>query len=61
MKVTGTGNACGTLGLPGPIGVTQVQPTPQPVIPAPAAPRHERLWTIGDPPHPVTTGTPPRS
>lgn len=61
VKVSSTGNACGAITSSGPIGVTQVQPTPQPVIPAPVAPRRERLWTIGYPPHPETTGTPPRT
>ncbi len=61
VKVTQAGDACGSLGPSGPIGVTQTVPTPQPVIPAPAAPNHQRLWTIGDPPHPIATGTPPRT
>jgi hypothetical protein len=61
MKVSSTGNACGMFGAPGPVGVTQVQPTPQPVTPAPVAPPHERLLTIGYPPHPMATGTPPRT
>jgi hypothetical protein len=60
-KVSSTGNACGSLGAPGPIGVTQVEPTPEPVIPAPVARRHNRLWTIGYPPHPVSAGTPPHT
>jgi hypothetical protein len=57
VKVSSTGNACGALGAAGPIGV-QVAPVPPPVIPAPVAPRQNRLWTIGYPPHPVTAGTP---
>jgi hypothetical protein len=61
VKVSSTGNACSALGAPGPIGVTQVEPAPRPVIPAPAAPRQNRLWTIGYPPHPVTAGTPPHT
>jgi hypothetical protein len=60
VQVSSTGNVCGTLGATGPIGVTQSVPTPQPVVPAPVGPRHERLWTVGYPPHPVT-GTPPRT
>jgi len=54
VKVTRTGNACGAITSTGPIGVTQTAPTP-------VTPRHERLWTVGDPPHPVNTGTPPRT
>ena len=58
VKVSGTGNACGAPGSASPVGVMSM---PQPVAPAPVAPRHERLWTIGYPPHQVTTGTPPRT
>ncbi len=61
VKVSSSGNACGALGTQGPIGVTQTMPSPRPVIPAPVAPRHERLWTVGYPPHPLTTGAPPRT
>ena len=61
VKVSSTGNACGTLGASGPIGVTQPVPVPGPVVPAPVKPRHERVWTVGDPPHPIRTGTPPRT
>lgn len=50
VKVSSTGNACGALTSSGPIGVTQVEPTPQPVNPAPVVSQHERLWSIGDPP-----------
>jgi hypothetical protein len=61
VKVSSTGNACGAIGSDGPVGVMQTLPMPQPVAPAPVAPRHGRLWTISYPPHQVTTGTPPRT
>ena len=61
VKVTRTGNACGAITSSGPIGVTETMPAPQPAMPAPIAPRRERLWTVGYPPHPVETGTPPRT
>ena len=41
VKVSSTGNACGALGSAGPVGVMQALPMPQPVAPAPVAPRHE--------------------
>lgn len=56
VKVSSTGNACDAIRSSGPIGVTQTMPTL-----APVQPRHERLWSIGYPPHPVTTGAPPRT
>ena len=56
VKVSSSGDACGTLGSSGPIGVTQPVPTPPPT-----PPRHERVWTIGNPPHPLKTGMPPRT
>jgi hypothetical protein len=56
VKVSSTGEACGTLRSSGPISVTQPVPMPQST-----QPRHERLWTIGNPPHPLRTGTPPRT
>ena len=61
VKVSSTGNACGALGAPGPVGATQVEPQPRPVIPAPATPRQGRLWTIGYPPHSAATSTPPHT
>jgi hypothetical protein len=61
VKVSSTGNACGAIGSDGPVGVMQTLPMPQPIAPAPVAPRHSRVWTISYPPHQVTTGTPPRT
>ena len=61
VKVSRTGNACGALMSSGPVGVTQKAPAPRQTMPAPVAPRHGRLWTIGYPPHPVASGTPPRT
>jgi hypothetical protein len=61
VKVSGTGDACGAAGASGPLEVTQPAPAPQPVIPGAATPLHQRLWTIGYPPHPVTTGLSPRT
>lgn len=62
VRISNSGNACGVLQPSGPINVMQPQREPQQVVPvAPATPRHERLWTVGYPPHPITTGTPPRT
>jgi hypothetical protein len=61
VHVSSTGNACGSLGSLGPIEVMQPPPAPQPLTPAPATPRHERLWTVGYPPHQILTGVPPRT
>jgi hypothetical protein len=59
VQVSSTGNACGMLHAPGPIEVQQAAPPPPAVAPAPTSPR-QRLWTVGYPPHPVTTGVQPR-
>ena len=61
VKVTRSGNACGAISSSGPIGVTESVPGPQPIAPQPVTPSHERLWTIGYPPHPVTAGANPRT
>jgi hypothetical protein len=61
VNVSSSGDACGTIHSSGPLTVTQPLPNPRTAVPLPAAPRHERLWTIGYPPHPVRTGTPPRT
>ena len=60
VHVSRTGNACGALMSTGPVGVTQSAPVPQPIAPAPATRPHERLWTVGYPPHPVEPAAPPR-
>ena len=54
-----SGDGCGTIQSSGPLTVTQPMPGPQPVTLA--APRHERLWTVGYPPHRIVAGTPPRT
>lgn len=61
VHVSRTGNACGALMSTGPVGVTQTAPSLRQTPPEPVARPHERLWTVGYPPHPITTGTPPRS
>jgi hypothetical protein len=61
VHVSRTGNACGALMSTGPVGVTQTAPPLRQTLPGPVARPHERLWTVGYPPHPITTGTPPRS
>ncbi|HXA26811.1 MAG TPA: hypothetical protein VNW90_31350 [Acetobacteraceae bacterium] len=61
VHVSRTGNACGALMSTGPVGVTQTTPSLRQTLPEPVARPHERLWTVGYPPHPITTGTPPRS
>jgi hypothetical protein len=58
-RVSQSGNACGTVTSSAPIGVTQTLPAP--AAPQKVAPRHDRLWSVGYPPHPVSTGTPPRT
>ena len=58
-KVSQSGDACGALGTRAPIGVTETLPAP--AAPEKVAPRHDRLWSVGYPPHPVSTGTPPRT
>jgi hypothetical protein len=58
VNVSSRGNACGTIHSSGPLTITQPMPGPQTVTPGP---RHERLWTVGYPPHRITTGTPPRT
>jgi len=56
VKTSLTGDACGTLGIGKPQGVDEVRPT------APALPAHgPKVLEIGYPPHPVSTGTPPRT
>lgn len=61
VHVSRTGNACGALMSTGPVAVTQTTPSLRQTLPEPVARPHERLWTVGYPPHPITTGTPPRS
>jgi hypothetical protein len=61
MKMSQTGNACGAITSSGPIGANQPLPVPQPVMPQQVEPRHDRVWTVGYPPHSVRTGTPPQS
>jgi hypothetical protein len=58
-KVSQSGNACGALGPSAQIGVTETLPAP--ARPQPVAPRHDRLWSVGYPPHPLNTHTPPRT
>jgi hypothetical protein len=61
VKVTQTGDACGAIIPSGaPIGVMQAVP-PVPPAPVQVAPRHDRLWKVGYPPHPVATEAPPRT
>lgn len=61
VHVSSSGNACGTIHSSAPLTVTQPLPSPQTVAPRAPAPRHERLWTVGYPPHRIATGTPPRT
>ncbi|HEY7580460.1 MAG TPA: hypothetical protein VH855_22960 [Acetobacteraceae bacterium] len=56
-----SGDACGTIHSSSPLTVTQPLPEPRTVAPVPARPRHERLWTVGYPPHRITPGIPPRT
>jgi hypothetical protein len=58
VNVSSSGDACGTIHSSGPLTVTQPLPEPHTVAPAPARPRHERLWTVGYRPHRVSTGAP---
>jgi len=51
-----SGDACGPLGTGAPQSIRQITPA------APAVPSHgPKLLEVGDPPHPVTNGTPPRT
>jgi hypothetical protein len=59
VHVVNNGNACGVVHSSGPLTVTQTVPAQQPVAPPPQT--HDRLWTIGYPPHPITTNISPRS
>ncbi len=61
VKVTRSGSGCGAVTPSAPVGVEQTLPTPQPVKPVPVPPNHQRVWTIDYPPHPIATGTPPRT
>lgn len=61
VNVSSSGNACGAVRASGPLSITQPAPGPQTVLPGPATPRHERLWTIGYPPHPGSNSAPPRT
>jgi hypothetical protein len=56
VKVSSSGNGCGVVRPSGPISVAQPAPAPKPVTPP-----HERLWTIGYPPHAVPVHVPPRT
>lgn len=62
VHVTRTGDDCGALMQHGPVGVTQTvpaHPAPQPnMVPAAAPQYRPPLWTVGDPPHPVSAGIP---
>jgi hypothetical protein len=59
VHVVSEGNACGAIHSSGPLTVMQTSPAPQPVAPQPQT--HERLWTIGYTPHPITVNSPPRT
>jgi hypothetical protein len=57
VHVVSNGNACGMVHSSGPLTVTRTLPAPQSV--APQRQTHERLWTIGYPPHPIITNLRP--
>jgi hypothetical protein len=57
-RVSSSGNACGAIGSSMPTEVTQPAPGPRPNVPTPMAPRHERVWTVGYPPHPLKGAAP---
>ena len=61
VKVTRSGNACGSITKSGPLGVTQLTPAPHPAAPATVTPPHERLWSVEYPARPVTVHTPPHT
>jgi hypothetical protein len=56
VNIRSSGNACGRLNPSAPITVTQPVPSQRPTIPQ----THERLWSIGYPPHPIMTDVPSR-
>jgi hypothetical protein len=57
VKTSQSGDACGALGVSKPEGVDEVRPIP----PAVAPQQGPKVLEIGYPPHPMTTGTPPRT
>jgi hypothetical protein len=56
VKMSQVGDACGALGIGKPQGVDEVRP----VVPA-LPPRGPKVLGIGYPPHPVSSGAPPRT
>ena len=52
VKTSSSGNACGALGSSAPVGVTK---------PLPAAPRHDRMWSVDYPARPLIRHTSPRT
>lgn len=62
VRVAQSGDACTALHVQRPLGVAQPVPAPRPeVAPAPLpapAQHHPRLWTVGDPPHPIGRAIP---
>ena len=61
VNVSSNGDACGAVQSSEPLTITHPAPRPQTVIPGPATPRHQRLWTVGYPPHPIGRASPPRT
>jgi len=61
VHVAQSGNACGALHVQGPVWVQQTAPA-APALPGNRVPAQKpggpRLWTAGDPPHPIASGVP---
>jgi hypothetical protein len=55
VTMSSTGGGCGAIGSPRPPEVLRTLPKPPQVVPA----QHERLWSVGYPPHPRPRGVPP--
>lgn len=61
VTMTRSGNACGTPGTNGPLGVAQPVPHAGPQAPSVAPSHGPRLWTVSNPPEPIVSTSTPRS
>jgi hypothetical protein len=61
VTVTRSGDACDSLGATAPRSVTQTTPAQRPDAPTVAPSRGPRLWSVSDPPQPITPNGTPRS
>ncbi len=61
VNVSSNGDACGAVRSSGPLTITQPVPGPTMVVPGPATPGRQRLWSVGYPPRPIGGSTPPHT